>query len=75
MIRDKDSIIELLNELKSFSYFKDKAEIHVVLKECESINIRRYDDKCIVINFLDYKKGISELYKDRKYINKKMFQQ
>jgi hypothetical protein len=74
MIKNKDNIIKLLDEIKSFSYFKDNAEIDVVLKERERINIRCSDDKCIVINFFDYKKGISMLYKDRKYINRKMFQ-
>ena len=74
MIKNKNNIIELLDEIKGFTYFKDNSEIDVVLKERESINIRCYDDKCIIINFFDYKKGISMLYKDRKYINKKMFQ-
>lgn len=75
MIKNKDNIIKLLSEVKSFSYFKDNSEIDVTLKESESINIRCYDDKCIIINFFDYEKGISMLYKDRKYINRKMFQQ
>ena len=73
MIKNKNNIIELLEENKSFSYFKNNAEIDVVLKESESINIRCYDDKCIVINFFDYEEGISILYKDRKYINMRMY--
>ncbi|MBU3181466.1 hypothetical protein [Clostridium psychrophilum] len=69
MIKNKNNIIELLNKIKGFSYFKDNSEIDVVLKESENINIRCYDDKCISINFFNYEKGISMLYKDRKYIN------
>ncbi|MCB2353055.1 hypothetical protein [Clostridium estertheticum] len=69
MIKNKNNIIELLGEVKRFTYFKDNSEIDVVLKESEKINIRCYDDKCIIINFLDYETGISMLYKDRKYIN------
>ncbi|MCB2290330.1 hypothetical protein LGK97_11175 [Clostridium sp. CS001] len=70
MIKNKNSIIELLHESKSFTYFKGNSEINVVLKSSEGINIRYYEDKCIVINFFDYKDGISKLYKDRKYINR-----
>ncbi|MFT5873713.1 MAG: hypothetical protein ACI8WT_002660 [Clostridium sp.] len=75
MIKNKNNIVELLDKIKSFTYFKDNTEIDVVLKDYEGINIRCYEDKCIVINFFDYKKGISMLYKDRKYINKKMIKQ
>ena len=74
MIKNKNNIIELLDKIKSFTYFRDNSEIDVVLKESENINIRCYDKKCIVINFFNYEKGISMLYKDRKYINKKIFQ-
>ena len=74
MIKNKKNIIELLDKINSFTYFKDNAEIDVVLKESEKINIRCYDEKRIIINFFDYEKGISMLYKDRKYINMKMFQ-
>lgn len=74
MIKNKNNIVELLGEVKRFTYFKDNSEIDVVLKESEKINIRCYDDKCIIINFFDYEKGISMLYKDRKYINMKMSQ-
>ncbi|NNU75057.1 hypothetical protein [Clostridium estertheticum] len=69
MIKNKNNIVELLGEVKRFTYFKDNSEIDVALKESEKINIRCYDDKCIIINFLDYETGISMLYKDRKYIN------
>lgn len=69
MIKSKKNIRELLEEIRSFTYFKNNTEIDVILKERQSINIRYYDDKCIVINFLDYKMEISMLYKDRKYIN------
>ncbi|MBU3157014.1 hypothetical protein LL037_02005 [Clostridium estertheticum] len=69
MIKNKNNIVELLGEIKRFTYFKDNSEIDVVLKESEKINIRCYDDKCIIINFFDYETGISMLYKDRKYIN------
>ena len=72
MIKNKNNIVELLGEVKRFTYFKDNSEIDVVLKESEKINIRCYDDKCIIINFFDYEKGISMLYKDRKYINMKI---
>lgn len=71
MIKNKNSIRELLECIKRFTYFKDNAEIDVVLKESEGINIRSYDDKCIIINFFDYKRGISTFYKDRKYINRR----
>jgi hypothetical protein len=70
MIKNKNNIIELLHETKKFTYFKGNSEIDVVLKASECINIRHYDDKCIFINFFDYKEGISMLYKDRKYINR-----
>ena len=33
MIKNKNNIIELLDDIKSFTYFKDNAEIDVVLKE------------------------------------------
>ncbi|MBU3098163.1 MULTISPECIES: hypothetical protein [Clostridium] len=72
MIKNKNNIVELLGEVKGFTYFKDNSEIDVVLKESENINIRCYDDKCIIINFFDYETGISMLYKDRKYINMKI---
>lgn len=72
MIKNKNNIVELLGEVKRFTYFKDNSEIDVVLKESEKINIRCYDDKCIIINFFDYETGISMLYKDRKYINMKI---
>ena len=74
MIKNKNNIIKLLDEIRSFTYFKNNSEIDVVLKERESINIRCYDDKCIIINFFNYEKGISMLYKDRKYINMKITQ-
>jgi len=74
MIKNKNNIIKLLEENRGFSYFKDDMEIDVVLKESESINIRCYDNKCIIINFFNYEEGISVLYKDRKYINMKMCQ-
>jgi len=74
MIKNKNNLIELLDENKGFTYFKDNAEIDVVLKGSQSINIRCYDEKRIIINFFDYEHGISMLYKDRKYINMKMFQ-
>jgi len=72
MIKNKNNIRDLLDENKRFTYFKDNAEIDVVSKERECINIRYYDDKCIIINFFDYKKGISMLYKDRKFINRRI---
>ena len=74
MIKNKNNVIELLEENKGFTYFKDNAEIDVILKEGESINIRCYDKKRIIINFFNYEKGISMLYKDRKFINMEMFQ-
>ena len=74
MIKNKNNIIQLLDEIKRFTYYKDTAEIDAVLKERECINIRCYEDKCIIINFFNYENGISVLYKDRKYINRKIFQ-
>ena len=40
MIKNKNNIVELLGEVKRFTYFKDNSEIDVVLKESEKINIR-----------------------------------
>ena len=58
--------------LKASHILRIDTEIDVVLKASENINIRCYDDKYIMINFFDYEEGISMLYKDRKYINKKI---
>lgn len=55
MIKNKNNISELLEDVKAFTYFKDETEIDVVLKEAETINIRCYDEKCIIINFLNTK--------------------
>ena len=72
MIKNKNNIIELLDEIRSFTYFKEDLEVEVILKASESINIRCYNDKYIMINFFDYEEGISKLYKDRKYINRRV---
>ena len=72
MIKNKNNIIELLDNIKSFTYFKEDLQIDVSLKANESINIRCYNDKYIMINFFNYEEGISKLYKDRKYINKRV---
>ena len=72
MIKNKNNIIELLHEKRSFTYFKEDLEIEVTLKASESINIKYYNDKYIMINFFDYEEGISKLYKDRKYINRRV---
>ena len=72
MIKNKNNIIELLDEIKKFTYFKEDLEIEVTLKASESINIKYYNDKYIMINFFDYEEGISKLYKDRKYINRRV---
>ena len=72
MIKNKNNIIQLLDEIKRFTYFKEDLEIEVTLKASESINIKYYNDKYIMINFFDYEEGISKLYKDRKYINRRV---
>jgi len=74
MIKNKSNICELINEVKNFSYEKEAVIIDVELKTEESMHIRCYDEKCIIINYYDYEEGISALYKDRKYINKVLFQ-
>ncbi|MBK5242865.1 hypothetical protein [Clostridium sp.] len=52
MIKNKNNIIKLLNEIKSLTYLKESPEINV--------------DKCTDTDCFDYKDGISMLYKDRK---------
>lgn len=74
MIKNKSNICELINEVKNFSYEKEDSVVDVELKTEESLHIRCYEEKCITINYYDYEKGVSALYKDRKYINKMLFQ-
>ncbi|MGL4731789.1 MAG: hypothetical protein ACRCW0_09425 [Clostridium sp.] len=74
MIKNKSNISELISKLKSFSYEKEEALIEVSLKSEETVHIRCYGENCIIINYYDLDKGISQLYKDRKYINKELFQ-
>lgn len=71
MIKSKSNVVELIQEVKSFRYYKeDSTEVDVSLKEGDCISIRYDTPKCIFINLYDYDKAISMLYKDRKYINK-----
>lgn len=74
MIKNKSSLCELLENLRSFSYEKDERMIEVQLVTDENVNIRYYEEKCITINYRKYEDAVSELYKDRKYINKVLFQ-
>lgn len=74
MIRNKENIDKLLNDLKEFSYDKDGALIDVILNENLNVKIRCYEEKFIKIEYYDYENAISTLYKDRKYINKVLFQ-
>jgi hypothetical protein len=74
MIKNKSNIGELLKNLTSFSYEKDDRMVNVQLITEENVNIRYYDKKCITINYHQYEDAVSELYKDRKYINKVLFQ-
>jgi AAA15 family ATPase/GTPase len=74
MIKNKSSVIELLNDLRSFSYSKEDTVVDVGFITDKDVNIRYYDEKCIVIKYHHYEDAVSALYKDRKYINKVLFQ-
>lgn len=74
MIKNKSGVIELLNDLRNFSYSKEDTIVDVELVTEEDVNIRYYEDKCIVINYHQYEDAVTTLYKDRKYINKVLFQ-
>lgn len=52
MVKNKNNIIKLLNEIKGLTYLKEASELH--------------EDKLIDTDIVDYKDGISMLYKDRK---------
>ncbi|MGG7163099.1 hypothetical protein [Clostridium ihumii] len=70
MIKSKDNVCELINEMGNFSYEKDNSIVDVVLMPHQCVHIRCYEESCIKINYYDYNKGVSKLYRDRKYINK-----
>ncbi|MPM28198.1 hypothetical protein SDC9_74717 [bioreactor metagenome] len=74
MIKNKNGVIDLLNDLRNFSYSKEDTIVDVELVTEENVNIRYYEDKCIVINYHQYEDAVTTLYKDRKYINKVLFQ-
>lgn len=74
MIKNKTGVIDLLNDLRNFSYSKEDTIVDVELVTEENVNIRYYEDKCIVINYHQYEDAVTTLYKDRKYINKVLFQ-
>ncbi|EQB85899.1 hypothetical protein J2Z44_003832 [Clostridium punense] len=74
MIKNKSGVIELLNDLRNFSYSKEDTIVDVELVTEDNVNIRYYEDKCIVINYHQYEDAVATLYKDRKYINKVLFQ-
>ncbi len=74
MIKNKENVCEVVQDLRSFSYVKEGTSIEVALMTEENINIRYYDEKLITINYCQFDEGISTLYKDRKYINKVLFQ-
>lgn len=73
MIKSKNSLEELLKEVKGFTYCKEDDEIDVQLKEQNEISIRCNTPGYIEISRLQYDKAISFLYKDRKYINQCVF--
>lgn len=74
MIKNKENIDKLLNDLKEFSYDKEGTLIDVSLNDNLNVKIRCYEKKCIKIDYYEYESAISTLYKDRKYINKVLFQ-
>ncbi|MEG1257154.1 hypothetical protein [Clostridium sp.] len=74
MIKNKENIDTVLNELRSFSYVKNDILVDVILRDNCDVNIRYYEEKCIKIEYFKHENAISTLYKDRKYINKVLFQ-
>lgn len=74
MIKNKENVCEVVQDLRNFSYVKEGISVDVALIADENINIRYYDEKLITINYCQFEQGISTLYKDRKYINKVLFQ-
>ncbi|MCJ7691226.1 MAG: hypothetical protein MUO60_18200 [Clostridiaceae bacterium] len=64
--KNKNNTIKLLNEIKSFTFFKEATEIDMDLRERECIGIKCYGDRFVDIDFYDNKDGITMLYKDRK---------
>lgn len=74
MIRTKENLKDILMELKKFNYNKEDEDIDVYLKEEDNIKIVFNSQKYIKINFYTYDEALSLLYKDRKYINKALFQ-
>lgn len=73
MIKNKNNIIELLNAMRNFTYIKDSTEIAVVFRGKSDINFLYNTPSCFITKSLDYDKGVSVLYQDRKYINKVLF--
>lgn len=74
MIRTKENVKDILMELKKFNYNKEDEDIDVYLNEEDNIKIVVNSQKYIKIDFCTYDEALSLLYKDRKYINKALFQ-
>ena len=74
MIRTKENLSSILNELDKFEYVKEDEQIEVCNNDNSKIKFICYSSKCIKIEYHDYEEAISLLYKDRKYINKVLFQ-
>ncbi|MCJ7691460.1 MAG: hypothetical protein MUO60_19425 [Clostridiaceae bacterium] len=65
MIKNKNNIIKLLNEIKSFTCSKEATQVDMDLRERECIDIKCYGDRFVDTDF-DNIDGITMLYKDRK---------
>lgn len=74
MIKTKDSIKEILSSSKKFTYDKEGTDIDVFLHEDNGIKMMCDSESKISIYYYSYDEGLSLLYKDRKYINKALFQ-
>ncbi|MEG0133617.1 MAG: hypothetical protein RR891_09870 [Clostridium sp.] len=75
MIKNKENISQVLKKIKGFSYMKGDIMVDVAMGDNSFVNIRYYESKCIKIDYYKkYDNAISTLYKDRKYINKVLFQ-
>lgn len=74
MIKTKDNIKEILSSSKKFTYDKEGTDIDVFLHEDNGIKMMCDSESKISIYYYSYDEGLSLLYKDRKYINKALFQ-
>lgn len=74
MIKTKDNIKEILSSSEKFTYDKEGTDIDVFLHEDNGIKMMCDSKSKISIYYYSYDEGLSLLYKDRKYINKALFQ-